>query len=295
MTLQSMTGFARSEGASNGTSWHWELRSVNNRGLDLRLRLPPGFEALEPKVRDSIAKAFSRGSINANLSLTRRARTTEVRLNQAALDRVLAIANRLSDATGTEKPRIDTLLSLKGMIDIVEDADNEEGLATEQAAVMADLETAVAGLLAARSEEGGRLKAALSDQVSEIERLSASIARSPARSVDAIRARLAEQVARLMETNQGLDPVRLHQEAVILATRADVEEELKRLAAHVEAARALLTGGGAVGRKLDFLAQEFNREANTLTSKAADHEIARSGLALKVVIDQLREQVQNIE
>lgn len=295
MTLQSMTGFARSEGASNGTSWHWELRSVNNRGLDLRLRLPPGFEALEPKVRDRIAKAFSRGSINANLSITRRARTTEVRLNQAALDRVLAIANRLSDATGAEKPRIDTLLGLKGMIDLVEDADDEEGLAAEQAAVMADLETAVAGLLAARSEEGARLKAVLSDQVSEIERLSASVASSPARSVDAIRARLADQVARLMDTNQGLDPVRLHQEAVILATRADVEEELKRLAAHVEAARELLTGGGAVGRKLDFLAQEFNREANTLTSKAADQEIARAGLALKVVIDQLREQVQNIE
>jgi len=290
-----MTGFARSEGASNGTSWHWELRSVNNRGLDLRLRLPPGFEALEPKVRDRIAKAFSRGSINANLNITRRARTTEVRLNQAALDRVLAIANRLSDATGAEKPRIDTLLGLKGMIDLVEDADDEEGLAAEQAAVMADLETAVAGLLAARSEEGARLKAVLSDQVSEIERLSASVASSPARSVDAIRARLADQVARLMDTNQGLDPVRLHQEAVILATRADVEEELKRLAAHVEAARELLTGGGAVGRKLDFLAQEFNREANTLTSKAADQEIARAGLALKVVIDQLREQVQNIE
>ena len=295
MTLQSMTGFARSEGASNGTSWHWELRSVNNRVLDLRLGLPPGFEALEPKVRDRIAKAFSRGSINANLSITRRARTTEVRLNQAALDRVLAIANRLSDATGAEKPRIDTLLGLKGMIDLVEDADDEEGLAAEQAAVMADLETAVAGLLAARSEEGARLKAVLSDQVSEIERLSASVASSPARSVDAIRARLADQVARLMDTNQGLDPVRLHQEAVILATRADVEEELKRLAAHVEAARELLTGSGAVGRKLDFLAKEFNREANTLTSKAADQEIARAGLALKVVIDQLREQVQNIE
>ena len=295
MTLQSMTGFARSEGARHGTSWHWELRSVNNRGLDLRLRLPPGFEALEPKVRDRIAKAFSRGSINANLSITRRARTTEVRLNQAALDRVLAIANRLSDATGAEKPRIDTLIGLKGMIDLVEDADDEEGLAAEQAAVMADLETAVAGLLAARSEEGARLKAVLSDQVSEIERLSASVASSPARSVDAIRARLADQVARLMDTNQGLDPVRLHQEAVILATRADVEEELKRLAAHVEAARELLTGSGAVGRKLDFLAQEFNREANTLTSKAADQEIARAGLALKVVIDQLREQVQNIE
>jgi uncharacterized protein (TIGR00255 family) len=161
--------------------------------------------------------------------------------------------------------------------------------------VLSGFETALAGLVAARREEGQRLKDVLSRQIDEIARLSDLIEGSPARSVEAIRTRLAEQVARLIETGQGLDPVRLHQEAVLLATRADVEEELKRLKAHVEAARALLREEGAVGRKLDFLAQEFNREANTLTSKAADQEIARSGLALKVVIDQMREQVQNIE
>lgn len=295
MTMQSMTGFARSDGALDGTAWHWELRSVNNRGLDLRLRLPPGFEALEPKVRDRIAKSIARGSVNASLSIQRRSRSGEVRLNQAALDRVLAIALRLSEATGADKPRVETLLGLKGVLDIADDADDEAAAAAEHEAVLAGLETAIAGLVAARGDEGARLKEVLDRQIDEIARLAEAVERAPARSVEAIRSRLADQVARLVETGQGLDPDRLHQEAVLLATRADVEEELKRLRAHVEAARALLREGGAIGRKLDFLAQEFNREANTLTSKAADQEIARTGLALKVVIDQMREQVQNIE
>lgn len=295
MALQSMTGFARSDGVLDGTAWHWEIRSVNNRGLDLRLRLPPGFETLEPKIRDRIAKSVARGSVNASLSISRRTRSGEVRLNQAALDRVLAIATRISEAIGAETPRVETLLGLKGVLDIADDADDEAAQAVEQAAVLEGLEQAVTALVAARGDEGGRLKDVIGRQIDEIARLSEIVETSPARSVEAIRARLAEQVARLVETGQGLDPVRLHQEAVLLATRADVEEELKRLRAHVEAARALLSEGGAIGRKLDFLAQEFNREANTLTSKAADQDIARTGLALKVVIDQMREQVQNIE
>lgn len=295
MTLQSMTGFARSDGALDGVAWHWELRSVNNRGLDLRLRLPPGFEALEPKVRDRIAKSFARGSVNASLSVQRRTRTGEVRLNQAALDRVLAIATRLSHEIGAETPRVEALLSLKGVLDIADEAEDESAVAAEQTAILASLEVALADLVTARRDEGRRLKEVLSRQIDEIARLAETIEASPSRSVEAVRARLAEQVARLVETGQGLDPVRLHQEAVLLATRADVEEELKRLKAHVEAGRALLSEESAIGRKLDFLAQEFNREANTLTSKAADQEIARAGLALKVVIDQLREQVQNIE
>jgi uncharacterized protein (TIGR00255 family) len=295
MTLQSMTGFARSDGALDGTAWHWELRSVNNRGLDLRLRLPAGFEALEPKVRDRIAKSIARGSVNASLSVARRTRAGDVRLNQAALDRVLALATRLSQETGAATPRVETLLGLKGVLDIADDAEDETAQAAEQAAVLAGLETALAGLVAARREEGSRLKHVLGRQVDEIARLAGAIEASPSRSVEAIRSRLAEQVARLVGTGQGLDPVRLHQEAVLLATRADVEEELKRLNGHVEAARMLLRDEGAIGRKLDFLAQEFNREANTLTSKAADQEIARAGLELKVVIDQMREQVQNIE
>ncbi|HEX2843061.1 YicC/YloC family endoribonuclease [Hyphomicrobium sp.] len=295
MSLQSMTGFARSDGAVDGTVWHWELRSVNNRGLDLRLRLPPGFEAIEPKVRDRIAKAISRGSVNASLSVARRKDLGDIRINQAALERVLAIATKLSRDIGAETPRVETLLGLKGVLDVADEAEDEEKLAVEQSAVLDSLDTALSALVTARREEGGRLKDVLGRQIDEIARLTQAVEVSPARSVDAIRKRLADQVARLIETGPGLDPARLHQEAVLLATRADVEEELKRLKAHVEAARGLLRDQGAIGRKLDFLAQEFNREANTLTSKAADQEIAHAGLALKVVIDQMREQVQNIE
>ncbi|WP_439543899.1 YicC/YloC family endoribonuclease [Hyphomicrobium sp.] len=295
MSLQSMTGFARRDGAREGTTWHWELRSVNNRGLDVRLRMPPGYEALEAKVREKLSKTISRGSVNANLSLTRRAQTADISVNQAALDHVLAIATRLAKEIGAETPRAEALLGLKGVLDIADDTADPDALAEEQAAVLESLDSALADLVAARRDEGRRLTEVLNRQIDEIARLSHSVEIAPARSVETIRARLAEQVARLMETGQSFDPARLHQEAVLLATRADVEEELKRLNAHVEAARALVRDGGAVGRKLDFLAQEFNREANTLTSKAADQDIARMGLALKVVIDQLREQVQNIE
>jgi uncharacterized protein (TIGR00255 family) len=295
MTLQSMTGFARSDGSRDGASWHWELRSVNNRGLDLRLRLPPGFEAIDSKVRDRIAKSITRGSVNATLSVTRRTAGADVRVNQAALDRVTAIAIRLAKELGAATPKAEELLGLKGVLDVVEEAEDPDIAAALQASVLASLDQALAGLMSARAEEGTRLKDVIARQIDEIARLAAAVEAAPARSIDAVRRRLAEQVSRLIETGQGLDPVRLHQEAVLLATRADVEEELKRIAAHVAAARTLLEDGGAVGRKFDFLAQEFNREANTLTSKAADQEIAQAGLSLKVVIDQLREQVQNIE
>ncbi|MGE3231000.1 MAG: YicC/YloC family endoribonuclease [Hyphomicrobium sp.] len=295
MTLHSMTGFARTDGALDGAAWHWELRSVNNRGLDLRLRLPPGHERLEPTIRERVARAISRGSINASLSLTRRARPVDVRINQEALDRVLAIASNLAREIGAEKPRVEALLGLKGVLDATEEEEDGEAQAAEQTAILADFDTALASLVAARAEEGQRLAAVIGQQVDEIERLAQRVERSPARSVEAIKTRLAEQVARLLDASTGLDPARLHQEAVLLATRADVEEELKRLKAHVEAARVLFRATGPIGRKLDFLAQECNREANTLTSKAADEAIAHAGLALKVVVDQLREQVQNIE
>lgn len=295
MTLQSMTGFARADGALDGTAWHWELRSVNNRGLDLRLRLPPGFDAIEPAVRARLQKALTRGSVNATLSVTRRSDAGDVRVNEAALERILAVATRLARDNGSEVPRIEALLGLRGVLDIADDQEGDaEKLAAEQAAVLDSLDAALAALVAARREEGTRLKDVVAKQIDEIARLAQTVEASPVRSVEAIKARLAEQVARLMETGHALDPARLHQEAVLLATRADVEEELKRLDGHVTAVRALLGQGGDIGRKLDFLAQELNREANTLTSKAADQEIAHAGLALKVVIDQMREQVQNL-
>jgi uncharacterized protein (TIGR00255 family) len=295
MAIQSMTGFARSDGALGASRWHWEVRSVNNRGLDLRLRLPPGYEALEPVVREGVSKRMTRGSVSVSLSVAREAAQPTVRINETALEQVRAAAERLSKSLGSPPPSAEGLLALRGVLEVSEEAESEARVAERQAAMTASLNVALDGVASARGAEGARLKDVLEAQVVEIAQLVDRIEASPARTPAAIQRRLAEQVARLVETGQGLDPGRLHQEAVLIATRADVEEELKRLRGHIEAVREIFKAPGAVGRKLDFLAQEFNREANTLTSKAADSDIARWGLALKAVIDQMREQVQNIE
>lgn len=295
MTIQSMTGFARSDGQLGDARWHWEVRSVNNRGLDLRCRFPTGYDALDPKVREAVGKRFTRGSINITLALAREAEAAELRVNEAALAQVVRAARQVADQLKCEPPRADVLLGLRGVIEVAEVEEAADVVAERTHAMLLGFDQALDGLSAARASEGARLKVALMAQVDEIERLSQLVDASPTRTPAAIQTRLREQVARLMETGQALDPARLHQEAILIATRVDVDEELKRLFAHIAAARGLLGETTSIGRKLDFLAQEFNREANTLTSKAADQEIARAGLALKVVIDQLREQVQNIE
>ena len=293
MTIKSMTGFARAEGALGPARWHWEVRSVNGRGLDLRFRLPTGLDMLEPKCREAAQRRLARGSINATLTLQREARGAEIRLNEAALAQVAKAAARVRELVGGEPPRVEALLAIKGVLEVaeIEDSTSDDQLA----AMLATFEQALDGMIAARHNEGARLKAVLLDQLAAIEAQVAIAAKSPARSVEAITRRLSELVARLTEASPALEPARLHQEAVLAATRADIEEEIQRLGAHIAAARELLDADEAVGRKLDFLAQEFNREANTLCSKANDGEITRAGLALKTVIDQLREQVQNIE
>lgn len=295
MVLNSMTGFARADGANESVRWFWEVRSVNGRGLDVRVRLPQGYESLEPKVREAAAKRFARGSLTLNLNAQRETPTVEVRVNEAALAQVLKAVEEVRRQTGAPAPTAEGLLALRGVLDIV-DSSETAGLAPEMtAAILSSLDEALAALAMDRAQEGQRLNRVLAAQVDEIERLAQFVQSSPSRSPEAIRARLADQIARLLDSSSALDPARLHQEAVIIATRADVEEELQRLKAHVASARALFSEGGPAGRKLDFLAQEFNREANTLTSKATDVEISRAGLALKTVIDQMREQVQNIE
>jgi uncharacterized protein (TIGR00255 family) len=271
------------------------VRSVNGRGLDLRIRLPAGYEALESKVREQVTNAIKRGSISVSLNVERTVGVAEVRLNEVALSQVVAAAERLRHLTGAEPARADGLLALKGVLEVVEEREDEETTAARHGRMLKSFEAALAGLVAARQAEGMRLRKVVEQLVAEIADHVRAVERSPVRSVAAIRARISDQVARLLDTSQGLDPVRLHQEAVLIATRADVEEELKRLMGHIEASRELIGSGGAIGRKLDFLAQEFNREANTLTSKSIDAEITRAGLALKSVIDQMREQVQNIE
>lgn len=295
MPLKSMTGFARRDGTEGQTAWHWEVRSVNSRGMDLRLRLPPGFDTLEPAVREAVGKRVTRGSVAVNLRADRRCDDVTVRLNEAVLAEAIKAAERIRQLTGGEPARPEGLLALKGVFEVVETAEDEAATARLHTAMLTSLSEALDGLVAARVSEGARLRSALEAQVSEIERLTRLIAAAPGRTPDAIRARIAELVSRLVEGSNGLDPARLHQEAVLVATRSDVEEELQRLYAHIASARELLAEDNAIGRKLDFLAQEFNREANTLTSKAGDPEISRHGLALKAVIDQWREQVQNIE
>jgi uncharacterized protein (TIGR00255 family) len=295
MTLNSMTGFARADGSEKGVRWFWEVRSVNGRGLDVRVRLPQGHDALEPKVREAAAKWFARGSLTVNLNAQREAPAVQVRVNEAALAQVLRAVEDVRRLTGAPPPSADGLLSLRGVLDVADPTEAATLDPDVAARMLATLDTAFAGLAAARSEEGRRLTGVLAGQIDEIERLTRLVQAAPGRQPDAIRARLADQIARLLDASPALDPARLHQEAVLLATRTDVEEEIQRLTAHVAAARALLEDGTPAGRKFDFLAQEFNREANTLTSKAIDMEISRAGLALKTVIDQLREQVQNIE
>ncbi len=295
MTLKSMTGFARADGAAGPTRWHWEVRSVNGRGLDLRLKLPAGFEALEPRVREAVGQRLKRGNVAISLTVRREEAVSQIRLNHDLLQQVMTAAERVRVAVGGGQVSVDSLLGVKGVLEIVEASESEEEAESRAAAMLANLGTAIQGLEDARASEGARLRDVLLELLMSIERCVEEIAASPARTPEAIRQRLREQVERLLEASSSFDEARLHQEAVLLATKADIEEELQRLRAHVAAARELLDTREPVGRRLDFLSQEFNREANTLCSKAHDREITRMGLQLKALIEQMREQIQNIE
>lgn len=295
MTIKSMTGFARADGTAGPVSWHWELRSVNGRGLDVRLRVPPGFEALEPRIREAVGRRVGRGSLTVNLAVKRTHGQAEIRLNETALKQVVAAIEGLRATIAVGPPSAEALLNIKGVLELVEPEETEAETAARVEAMLASLDAALDGMVRTRSEEGQRLRAIVLDQLGNIERLVAVIESSPSRTAEAIRQRLREQVGRLLDTGVAFDEARLYQEAALLAARADIEEELKRLTAHIAAARELLDTGEPAGRRLDFLAQEFNREANTLCSKASGPDTVRSGLELKAVIDQMREQVQNIE
>ena len=294
MALRSMTGFARAAGSDEGLDWVWEARSVNGRGLDIRLRLPAGLEALDGPVRKAAARRFSRGNLQISVQYARRREAAGLRVNEELLswlaERAQALHARLGERAGAIDPV--ALLSMRGVIEAEEQADLA---GSHGEALLAGAEAMLDDLAAARAEEGARLEAVIADQIDEIARLTQEARDNPARAPEAVVHRLREQVARLLEAAEGLDEARLHQEAALLAARADIAEELDRLDAHVAAARELLAAQGAVGRKLEFLAQEFNREANTLCSKASDASLSRTGLELKAVIDRFREQVANIE
>jgi uncharacterized protein (TIGR00255 family) len=293
--LASMTGYGRSHGGVPGVNFVVELKSVNGRGLDMRVRLAPGFDALEPEIRRRITKAVSRGSLTVSLNVDREGEGGRVVVNHQALEAVLEGFKWLETRVEAQRPTLDGIMGLKGVLEQHEtplSADEEEAVSN---AILGAFDEAIAALVAARAEEGARIAAILTERVDEIAALTKAAELHPGRSRDAILARLRQQIAELSEASPVLSEERLAQEAMLLATKADIREELDRLGAHIAAARALLTGGGPVGRKLDFLSQEFNREANTLCSKSNDVALTAIGLDLKAVIDQLREQIQNIE
>ena len=295
MTISSMTGFARASGSHGALHWQWEVKSVNGKALDVRCRLPPGFEALETAVRAAVARDMKRGSLQVALSVSGAASGEIVVLNETVLEQVLAAGEKLRDRIGGDTLRADVLLSMRGVLDVARPEEDEAALEARNAAMLKSFDAALKALVQSRRDEGARLSALAGEQLRRIEELADAARDNPARGVEAIKQRLAEQVARLMETGATFDRDRLHQEAVLLATRADIQEELDRLYTHVAAARTLLNSGEAIGRKFDFLAQEFNREANTLCSKSADRALTQIGLDLKTTIDQMREQVANIE
>ncbi len=292
-SIVSMTGFARTEGQLGGCSWTVEVKSVNGRNLDIRCRLPVGFDGLEPLARKEIAKRFKRGSLNLVLTVTHSAGSGQVRINRPLLDQLWALAREYA-GEAAPPPRFEALLGVRGVIEVVEEAETAT-LEALEAPLATDLMLALNRLAAARAEEGARLAEVLNRQVESIATLVNAASACAATQPAVLRERLRAQLALLTESLPALSEERLAQEAALLVARGDVREELDRLRAHIDATLDLMKADDAVGRRLDFLCQEFNRETNTLCSKSTDTELTRIGLALKAAIEQLREQVQNIE
>lgn len=290
-----MTGYGRAAGRVPGATFTVEIKSVNGRGLDLRFRLAPGFDALESEIRRRVSADITRGSLSVSLFVEREGEDGRVVVNHQALEAVLEAVEWLKLRVDAQPPTIDGLLALKGVIEQHQSPMPPEEEEALHRAILTAVDAASAALVAARREEGGRIEVVLRSRIDEIAVLTEAAERHPGRAREAILQRLRQQVAELAQSSTSLSDDRLAQEVILLATKADIREEIDRLVAHIAAARQLLAQGGPVGRKLDFLSQEFNREANTLCSKSNDVELTAIGLDLKAVIDQLREQVQNIE
>ena len=295
MAVMSMTGFARAAGSSGAWRWAFEVKTVNAKGLDVRLRMAPPFDRVEAEARARLGKALARGTCFATLNAQREGAASAARIDQSALVSIAAAARAAAEAAKLAPPTMDGLLGLRGIVEIAGAEDDEAAIAAACAGALASLDEALALLGEARRTEGEALAAMLRERLDAIEKLTLAADANPARRPEAVRARLAESVAALMEAGRGFDENRLHQEGILLAAKADIREELDRLKTHVVAARALLDEGGAIGRRLDFLAQEFGREANTLCAKANDVSLTTQGLELRAQIEQFREQAQNVE
>ncbi|MGI9407017.1 MAG: YicC/YloC family endoribonuclease [Hyphomicrobiaceae bacterium] len=295
MPLQSMTGFARIDGGDADCAWYWEIRTVNGKGLDVRARLANGLDSLEPQVREIIGKHLKRGNCSVNLFIQRESGGLGVQLNEAILADVLKAADRAAEISGMDRPTLESLLNVRGVLEVNEGQESDAVQDQRKAAMLVDLEKAVQTVSAARGEEGARMHALLNTLIDQIEGLVGGLTTAPGRDLTAVREKFQTKLDRMLEDSTSMDPQRLHQEVVLLATKADIEEELGRLTSHVAAARDLIARDEPVGRQLEFLSQEFNREANTVCSKSNDEAVTQIGMELKTVIDQFREQVQNIE
>ncbi|MBM3553997.1 MAG: YicC family protein [Alphaproteobacteria bacterium] len=295
MAVASMTGFAAVDGAQGAWTWTWELRSVNGKGLDLRCRLPNGLDGLEPTLRNAAAKRFARGNVTAGLRLSEAAAEPTVRLNQGLLDRLIVLAGEIEKRAPLAPARIDGLLALRGVIEVGEGEASPEARAARDSALVASFDQALDALAKARGEEGARLRETVVGLIDEIERLTRKARGTAALQPDVLRARLKARLEELLALDPPVAEERLAQELALQVVKADVAEELDRLASHIAQARELIAAPEPAGRRFDFLAQEFNREANTLCSKSADTELTRIGLDLKLAIDRLREQAQNME
>jgi len=295
MLLASMTGFARAQGSTGSYGWAWELKSVNAKGLDLRLRLPQGWDVVEIPARAAISRSLARGAVSATLTVDRSGAQPVVKVNEDVLAALVDTIRKVAKRVDASPPGLDGILGLRGVIEIVDTEESPDERRKAEGAIIKSFEQALAELAAMRQGEGNALARVLNEHVTKIAKLTAAAEACPARTPEAIRARLTEQVKALAATGEKFDPDRLHQEAVLLAAKADIREELDRLSAHVEAVRKLLADGGQVGRKLDFLAQELHRESNTLCAKANDISLVSIGLDLKAAVEQFREQVQNLE
>jgi uncharacterized protein (TIGR00255 family) len=295
--LRSMTGFASATGSLPPYAWTWELRSVNGKGQDLRVRVPDWISGLEIALRKKLAAQTARGNITLSLRLTRDETAGSLRINEgqlvAVLDALMRIEAQAMDAGVSLAPsRAADIAGLRGVLDAGSVEDEMEPL-TQQLLAEADL--LIDAFNAMRDSEGAALEKLLSGQLDQIDSLTAQAQTHAADRAEAAAQALRRNLARVIENTEGLDEARIAQELAMIAVKSDVTEEIDRLAAHVTAARALVGQGGPVGRKLDFLMQEFNREANTLCAKAQSTTLTQCGLALKAVIDQMREQVQNVE
>ncbi len=295
MNVSSMTGFARVQGQNARAHWAWEIKTVNAKGYDLRLRLPAGLEGVEAELRRMLGAVIIRGTVHVGFELTRQESAPDVRINEDLLKQLSEKLGKAARQAGLLPPSMDALLAVRGVIETIDQPDDEATQSALVADILASLETTIVSLCASRQTEGAVLLSVLRERIKSIATLVHDAEKLPSRQADSIKERLRQQISELISSSEALDPQRLHQEAVLMALKGDIREELDRLKAHCDQINDLLERGGAIGRRLDFLAQELSRETNTLCAKSGDNLLTMIGIDLKTLVEQFREQVQNVE